>query len=44
MRMFDNRNSWLDDEGKPLLGRVKFCKLHMTTLENIYNINGNGNR
>ena len=41
MRMFDNRNSWLDDEGKPLLGRVKFCKLHTTVLENIYNINGN---
>ena len=41
MRMFDKRSSWLDDEGKPLIGRVKFCKLHMTTLENIYNINGN---
>lgn len=40
MRMFDNRNSWLDDEGKPLLGRVKFCKLHTTILENIYNMNG----
>lgn len=40
MRMFDNRNSWLDDEGKPLLGRVKFCKLHTTVLENIYNMNG----
>lgn len=40
MRMFDNRNSWLDDEGKPLLGRVKFCKLHTTVLENVYNMNG----
>lgn len=40
MRMFDNRNSWLDNEGKPLVGRVKFCKLHTTVLENIYNMNG----
>lgn len=40
MRMFDKRTSWLDDEGKPLIGRVKFCKLHTTILENIYNMNG----
>ena len=40
MRMFDNRNSWLDNEGKPLIGRVTFCKLHMTVPENIYNMNG----
>lgn len=40
MRMFDKRTSWLDDEGKPLIGRVKFCKLHTTVLENIYNMNG----
>ena len=40
MRMFDKRTSWLDDEGKPLVGRVKFCKLHTTILENIYNMNG----
>lgn len=40
MRMFDSRNSWLDNEGKPLVGRVKFCKLHTTVLENIYNMNG----
>lgn len=39
-RMFDKRTSWLDDEGKPLIGRVKFCKLHTTILENIYNMNG----
>ena len=36
MRMFDEKNSWLDLEGKPLIGRVKFCKLHTTELENIY--------
>lgn len=40
MRMFDIKNSWLDDEGKPLIGRVKFCKLHTTVLENVYNMNG----
>ena len=40
MRMFDNKNSWLDDDGKPLLGRVKFCKLHTTVLENIYDNQG----
>lgn len=40
MRMFDIKNSWLDDEGKPLIGRVKFCKLHTTVLENIYNMDG----
>lgn len=40
MRMFDKRTSWLDDEGKPLIGRVKFCKLHTTILENVYNMNG----
>lgn len=41
MRQFDNRTSWLDNEGKPLAGRVKFCKFHTTELENIYNVNGN---
>lgn len=40
MRQFDNRNSWLDDKGNPLVGRVKFCRLHTTELQNIYNING----
>lgn len=40
MRMFDNKNSWLDDDGKPLLGRVKFCKLHTTVLENVYDNQG----
>lgn len=40
MRMFDIKNSWLDDEGKPLIGRVKFCKLHTTVLENVYNMDG----
>lgn len=41
MRMFDLRNSYLDDEGKPLVGRIRFCKFHTTVLENIYNVNGN---
>lgn len=40
MREFDLRNSWLDDNGNPLVGRVKFCKLHTTELENIYDITG----
>lgn len=40
MRMFDIKNSWLDDEGKPLIGRVKFCKLHTTVLENVYDNQG----
>lgn len=41
MRQFDSRYSWLDDKGQPLVGRVKFCKLHTTVLENIWNITGN---
>ena len=41
MRPFDLRNSYLDDEGKPLVGRIRFCKFHTTVLENIYNVNGN---
>lgn len=40
MREFDNRNSWLDDKGQPLVGRVKFCRLHTNELENIYDITG----
>lgn len=40
MRMFDIKNSWLDNEGKPLAGRVSFCKLHTTELENIYDVSG----
>ena len=40
MRPFDYKNSWLDDEGKPLAGRVKFCRLHTTALENIYDNQG----
>lgn len=40
MRPFDYKNSWLDDEGKPLAGRVKFCRLHTTELENIYDNQG----
>ena len=37
MRAFDLRTSFLDENGKPLVGRIKFCKLHTTELENIYN-------
>ena len=40
-RQFDNRNSWLDDKGQPLVGRVKFCKLHTTILDNFWDITGN---
>lgn len=35
-RQFDIRNSWLDNSGTPVAGRVKFCSLHTTGLENIY--------
>lgn len=41
MRQFDNRNSYFDNENKPLIGRVKFCKLDTTELEDIYNSDGN---
>ena len=41
MRQFDLRNSFLDDNGQPLVGRIRFCKFHTTVLENIYNVNGN---
>ena len=40
MRPFDFKESWLDDERKPLAGRVTFCKLHTTVLENIYDNQG----
>ena len=40
MRPFDIKNSWLDNDGKPLVGRVSFCKLHTTVLENIYDNQG----
>lgn len=40
MKMFDIRDSWLDLAGNPLIGRVKFCKLHTTVLENIYDYQG----
>lgn len=39
-RPFDFKWSWLDDEGKPLAGKVEFCKLHTTVLENIYDNQG----
>lgn len=41
MRNFDNRNSWLDHDGLPLIGRLRFCKLHTTVPENIYDKDGN---
>lgn len=37
MRQWDDRNSYLDNDGKPLIGRIRFCKLRTTELENIYN-------
>lgn len=40
MRMFDLRNSWLDNDGKPLAGRISFCKLHTTVPENVFDISG----
>lgn len=40
MRQFSNRNSWLDEKGNPLVGRVKFCALHTSTPENIYDFEG----
>lgn len=40
MRQFDIRNSWLDNDGKPLVGRATFCKLHTTVNENIYDVTG----
>ena len=39
-RPFDFKWTWLDDEGKPLAGKVEFCKLHTTVLENIYDNQG----
>lgn len=39
-RPFDYKWTWLDDEGKPLAGKVEFCKLHTTVLENIYDNQG----
>lgn len=41
MRKFDIKNNWLDNDGKPLAGRVSFCKLHTTELENVYDNQGN---
>lgn len=40
MRPFDSKNSWLDSDGNPLVGRLKFCKLHTTELENVYDYQG----
>ena len=40
MRPFDIKESWLDLDGKPLAGRVSFCRLHTTDLEDIYGSQG----
>lgn len=40
-RAFDYKTSWLDLEGKPLIGRITFYKLHTTEKENIVDYNGN---
>ena len=40
MRNFDASQSWLDNSGKPLIGRVTFYKLHTSEKAQIYNVNG----
>lgn len=40
MRVYSNSQSWLDLEGKPLVGRVTFYKFHTTTPEVITDVNG----
>ena len=40
MRNFGNNYSWLDTEGRPLVGRVTFYKLHTTEPELIYDYAG----
>lgn len=40
MRAFDQRNSYLDDEGKPLIGRVSFYKKGTNVLETITDVAG----
>lgn len=40
MRAFDSRNSWLDNSGLPLAGRISFCRLHTTEPESIYDAAG----
>lgn len=40
MRPFDFKESWFDLDGKPLAGRVSFCRLHTTELEDIYDNQG----
>lgn len=40
MRSFDQRNSYLDDELKPLVGRVTFYKLHTSEIEDILDKDG----
>ena len=40
MRQFDNRNSWLDNEGKPLIGRISFYKKDTSEYETITDVDG----
>ena len=40
MRNFDNRQSFLDINGKPIVGRVKFYTLHTTDYEPIFDFQG----
>lgn len=40
MRVYSNSQSWLDLDGKPLVGRVTFYKFHTTTPEVITDVNG----
>lgn len=40
MREFDQSQSWLDNSGKPLIGRLTFYKLHTSEKATIYNVNG----
>lgn len=40
MRAFDQRNSYLDNEGKPLIGRVSFYKKDTNVLETITDVAG----
>ena len=40
MRNFDESQTWLDNNGQPLIGRLTFYKLHTSEIAQIYNVNG----
>lgn len=40
MRQFTTGDSFHDNDGKLLVGRITFYKFNTTTLQNVYNING----